>query len=1005
MLNLAFKGQIFVRVAGHTFSDFNYNDLNYKIKDKAFQAAIFFASESLFADLKKGDFSYDELSEKSKFSLKKYYNRYCFRATPFGLFSSSGMVNWGNNGPFPPVAGDQELTILPEFELAADLGRHLSKITTTESRYFANHSIYKAGDTFRYIARDVNNEQKKSDFKIYSFNANAFINKLFKFCLPGKSINELIEFCITQGEGGEESAMFITNLIDSGILFSEADPHYMGEHYFNKIDQLKYFEGSEDKAVTDWNDRKKFFLKKYTITDLPLNAISNLHEPFDCNFSKGGFYVNSGVKFNGDIIVKYQQEIMEGIEALDKLTPYQPHPALQRFKENFLKRFEGQEVSLLTALDPDLGVNYLNLEHKDVENIILDDLDFKPSAKNDSIDWSPVHRLLLNKIYNAGRYNQVVLTDDDLNQLEQKTPSVFPPSFSVMFSIANNFVDLKQIGGCSAAAVPARFTLFSDEVKTHVSKIIRVEQEVNDHVLFAEVSCAIPGHAANVNTKNITYNSEIPLLVTSELAHDHQIFINDLYISIVADQIILRSKRLNKIIIPRFSSAYNYNNHHLTLFRFLCDLQYQSIKTDFTLRLDSLFPGLDFYPRVVYKTCILYKATWVIKENTLKTLTNENSADACRNLFTQLGVPQYFTITDGDNSLMFNREQDDSISLFIKCVKGRQEVILKEALIDKDSAVRDCNNNPLATEMLAAVINNSAVYNSFQLQLNIKSGKIKRAFIPGDEWLYFKCYCTPNVADGIIGGELYKLIQNLTKKQLLKQWHFVRYKDPEPHLRLRFKTDTANLQTLIEVFNRLLKKKHQTGSISAIQVDTYTREIERYGVDTMHIVEKIFEASSNYALQFFYLSSKDHADFSVFEAIIVSMDAIINQYDTCLATKEYFAEAVVSQLGNEFGFNKELKRQLDNKYRSTHQLIKVCMTADRKEYILNALHYKDLQNYLNELNQSFTSPSAETRKKLFADIIHMHVNRLSSEESRKQEFIIYYLIKKYYLSCKMNKNT
>ncbi|MDF2432521.1 MAG: lantibiotic biosynthesis protein [Mucilaginibacter sp.] len=1002
MLNLAFKGQIFVRVAGRTFSNFNYNDLHHQIKDKAFQAAIFFASGSLFADLKKNEFSYDGLSEKSKFSLKKYYNRYCFRATPFGLFSSSGMVNWGNNGPFPSVAGDQELTILPDFELTADFGRRLSKITTTKTRYFANHSIYKAGDTYRYIARDAN---KQSDFKIYSFNANAFINKLFKFCLRGKSVNELIEFCATQGEGVEESAMFIDNLIESGILFSGADPHYMGEHYFNKINQLKDCEDHSDKMIANWNETKKFFLKKYTVADLPLNTVSNLDEPFDFNFAKGSFYVNSGVKFHGEISGKFQQEIMEGIEALDKLTPNKPHPALQKFKENFRNRFESQEVPLLRALDPELGVNYMNLERQDAEKIILDDLTFKSSTKNDSIEWSPVHRLLLNKIHSTGRHKQVVLTGDDFKGLEQETASVFPPSFSVMFSVANNLIDLKQIGGCSAAAVPARFTLFSDEIKNHVSEIVHIEQDVNDQVLFAEVSCAIPGHVANINTKNITYNYEIPLLVTSELPPDNQIFSNDLTISIVADQIVLRSKRLNKIIIPRLSSAYNYTNHHLTLFRFLCDLQYQSIKTDFNLRLDNLFPGLDFYPTVIYKSCILHKATWVVKDDVLKALDNENAADECRNLLSRLSIPQYFTITDGDNSLMFDSSQDESINLFIKCIKGRQEVTLKEALIDKDSPTRDSNNNPLVTEMLAAVINKNAVYNNLQLPINLKSWNIKRAYIPGDEWLYFKCYCTPNVADEIIGNELYKLIQILNKKQILKQWHFVRYKDPEPHLRLRFKTGKTNLPAVIELFNRLLKKKHHTGSISAIQADTYNREIERYGVDTMDIVEKIFDASSNYALQFFCLNNKDQIDFSAFEAMIVSMDAIISQYDDCLPAKEQFAETVAFQLGVEFGFNKALKRQLDNKYRATHQVISACMMPERKEYILSVLGYKNLRNHLNDLNHFFMSPQAEIRKKLFADIIHMHVNRLSSEESRKQEFVIYYLLKKYYLSCKMNKNT
>jgi hypothetical protein len=42
--------------------------------------------------------------------------------------------------------------------------------------------------------------------------------------------------------------------------------------------------------------------------------------------------------------------------------------------------------------------------------------------------------------------------------------------------------------------------------------------------------------------------------------------------------------------------------------------------------------------------------------------------------------------------------------------------------------------------------------------------------------------------------------------------------------------------------------------------------------------------------------------------------------------------------------------------------------------------------------------------KLAADILHMHLNRLFNEKQRSQEFIIYYLLYKYYLSVKARKD-
>ena len=41
--------------------------------------------------------------------------------------------------------------------------------------------------------------------------------------------------------------------------------------------------------------------------------------------------------------------------------------------------------------------------------------------------------------------------------------------------------------------------------------------------------------------------------------------------------------------------------------------------------------------------------------------------------------------------------------------------------------------------------------------------------------------------------------------------------------------------------------------------------------------------------------------------------------------------------------------------------------------------------------------------KLVGDVIHMHLNRLFNEKQRNHEFIIYYLLHKYYLSLEARK--
>ena len=66
-----------------------------------------------------------------------------------------------------------------------------------------------------------------------------------------------------------------------------------------------------------------------------------------------------------------------------------------------------QAIPLLHALDPELGIGYLNLENDAKENILLNDLEFKNTDKPDVIEWSPIHQLLLNKISKNEAYKEV----------------------------------------------------------------------------------------------------------------------------------------------------------------------------------------------------------------------------------------------------------------------------------------------------------------------------------------------------------------------------------------------------------------------------------------------------------------------------------------------------------------------------------------------------------------------------------------------------------------------
>ena len=55
----------------------------------------------------------------------------------------------------------------------------------------------------------------------------------------------------------------------------------------------------------------------------------------------------------------------------------------------------------------------------------------------------------------------------------------------------------------------------------------------------------------------------------------------------------------------------------------------------------------------------------------------------------------------------------------------------------------------------------------------------------GDKWLYYKLYCGVRISDSLLTDLVLPLVIKLTTESLIEKWFFIRYSDPENHIRLR----------------------------------------------------------------------------------------------------------------------------------------------------------------------------------------------------------------------------
>jgi hypothetical protein len=90
--------------------------------------------------------------------------------------------------------------------------------------------------------------------------------------------------------------------------------------------------------------------------------------------------------------------------------------------------------------------------------------------------------------------------------------------------------------------------------------------------------------------------------------------------SVKSGKVLLRSRKLDRYIIPRLSNAHNYSLGKLSVYRFLCDLQSQDITTNLGFSWGPLEHEAYFLPRLCYKNIILRPAQWNIGAKQLNAL-------------------------------------------------------------------------------------------------------------------------------------------------------------------------------------------------------------------------------------------------------------------------------------------------------------------------------------------------------------------------------------------------
>ncbi|MFJ5228461.1 lantibiotic dehydratase [Kitasatospora sp. NPDC088391] len=126
--------------------------------------------------------------------------------------------------------------------------------------------------------------------------------------------------------------------------------------------------------------------------------------------------------------------------------------------------------------------------------------------------------------------------------------------------------------------------------------------------------------------------------------------------------------------------------------------------------------------------------------------------------------------------------------------------------------------------------------------------------LPGGPWLFARLAANESRQDEILAARLPRLLAALPGA--VDRWFFVRYRDPDPHLRLRFHGDPAVLAAdLLPALHDWAHELRRAGLAAGLRLEGYTPETDRYGgPEVLADAERVFHADSLVALAALRLS-------------------------------------------------------------------------------------------------------------------------------------------------------
>jgi thiopeptide-type bacteriocin biosynthesis protein len=779
--------------------------------------------------------------------LQRYMIRMASRPTPFGAFAGVALAGWGERTDLEIADKPATLRTRPDMgwlldfvsalEQRADVRSHLS--------WFANPgALFHADRVFLNERTPIGAETQPG--QLVSSRATKAVRRALEFARKPVPYRDLVaELTGFPGATVEKVERLLTQLWEQTLLLTDIRPPLTGvepAYYVAQrlaeipaaaaeaaaltglLEQLSGWDRlSADEAVADY--------PKLTAQARSMHSAKGLKDAFQTDMAMPlvGQRVSRAVA----------AEAARAAELLVRLSPHPTSPSYwDTYRDAFMARYgPDRDVPVVELLNPELGLGvpkHAAGPREKARDRILTDLAIRAIRDRQHVielDESLVGKLQLKPLDNVP-----TSLDISLFVIATSPAALDAGDFQVMVG--------PNLGAAVAGRVLGRFAdLLGPDAEEALRAAADAEAASEPGRIWAEVTY-LPrsGRMANVAVR--------PLVRDRELAFDtvagtgDVISLDELTVGMRDNRLVLRWSVTGEEVVP-------CAGHMLTPQAAPAVLEFIEGLGRFGRAVPMPFhwgaaAGFPYLPRVQSGRIVLAPARWALCPADL------DSFDSWR---AHWDVPRYVYLSVTDHRLLLDLDEPGHVEQLRIEARGKAEdyqLMVSEALPAPEHAWLPGADGDYISELVVPLVRDSVVPVAPQSR-PVVVREDQRVRPLGTDWLFAKLYHAPTFEQDLLVDHLRPFC-----REAGSAWFFMRYADPDPHIRVRWTGDPDALAgTLAPAVLRWANVLVRKGICSRVSLDTYDREVERYGgPDGIELAEELFIADSSAVLDLLQLADQ-----------------------------------------------------------------------------------------------------------------------------------------------------